>query len=131
VVLVNVFRPSTDMGHVRAPRRAAIEFVRSERRLFLEEKARQLPGLDVETRVEVLAHGEDVEERISNVAADVGAAMVVVVSKRATSTSGVVIGSFAQGIVSRSPCPVLIVAPRDNRPRADEQQDSPLAATSP
>jgi nucleotide-binding universal stress UspA family protein len=131
VVLVNVFRPSTDMGHVHAPRRAALEFVRSERQLFLEDKARQLPGVDVETRVEVLAHGEDVDERIARVAAAVGADIVVVVTKRASSAAGVVIGSFAQGIVSRSPCPVLIVAPRDNAPRHDEQQDSPLdAATS-
>jgi nucleotide-binding universal stress UspA family protein len=131
VVLVNAIRTSTDLGHVHAPRRAAIEYVRSERRLYLDQKARQLAGVEVETRVEVLAHGEEIDERIAAVATEIGADLVMVVSKRVSSTSGVIIGSFAQGIVSRSPCPVLIVAPTAKDARNDEPQQMPLqAATS-
>jgi hypothetical protein len=47
VVLVNVFRPSTDAGHVIAETREAVDYVRDKQRLYLEEKAQFLTGLDV------------------------------------------------------------------------------------
>jgi nucleotide-binding universal stress UspA family protein len=79
--------------------------------LFLEAKARQLPGVDVETRVEVLNHGEELDQRIATVASAIDADMVMVVSSRISGTVGFVLGSFAHAIVSRSPSPVLIVGP--------------------
>jgi nucleotide-binding universal stress UspA family protein len=111
VVLVNVIRPLTDLGHVVAEREAALRYVRDERRLFLQEKERQLTGLDVHARVEVLEHGEEIAQRVAAVAAETGADVVVVVSKRVSSPAGVILGSVAQGIVGLSPCPVLIISP--------------------
>ena len=122
VVLVNVFLPMTDMGHVVAEPRPSVTYVRSERRMYLEEKARQLPGVDVDTRVEVLNHGEELDERIASVAAEIGADMVVVVSKRVSSAASVLLGSFARGIVRRSPCPVLVVAPSADHSGSESQQ---------
>jgi nucleotide-binding universal stress UspA family protein len=119
LVLVNVFRPSTDTGHVVAEAREAVDYVRDERRLYLDDKAQLLTGLDVQTRVETLARGEEVDQRIAAVAGEIGADILVVVSKRLSSTAGILLGSYAQGIVRLSPCPVLIVSPalasvRDN-----------------
>lgn len=112
VVLSNVFRPSTDMGHVVAEsREASVNYVRAERQMYLDEKAQQLAGLDVHTRVEVLTHGEEVDQCIAAVAGEIGADILVLVSKRVSSTAGVILGSFAQGIVRLSPSPVLIVSP--------------------
>jgi nucleotide-binding universal stress UspA family protein len=131
VVLVNVFRPATDMSHVHAPTKAAIEYVRAERRLYLEDKRREMPGLDVEARVEVLAHGEEIDQRIAAVAAEIAADMVVVVSKRVSNAAGLVIGSIAQGIVRRSPCPVLIVSPTAITASEDEELRLPLYVSNP
>jgi nucleotide-binding universal stress UspA family protein len=115
LVLVNVFRPSTDMGHVvTESREARVSYVRAERQMYLDDKAQQLTGLDVQTRVEMLAHGEEVDQRIGAVAGEIGADILVVVSKRVSSTAGLILGSFAQGIVRLSPCPVLIVSPTDS-----------------
>jgi nucleotide-binding universal stress UspA family protein len=111
LVLVNVLRPSTDAGHVVAESREAVDYARDERRLYLEEKAQLLTGLDVQRRVETLAHGEDVEQRIAAVAGEIGADLLVVVSKRLSTTAGILLGSSAQGIMRLSPCPVLIVSP--------------------
>ena len=111
LVMVNVIRPSTDAGHVIAESRAAVDYVRDERRLYLEDKAQLLTGLDVQTRVETLAPGEEVHQRIAAVAGEIGADILVVLSKRLASTAGILLGSSAQGIVRLSPCPVLIVSP--------------------
>ena len=111
VVLLNVIRPITDLGHVVAERPEALEYVQAERRMYLQEKAQRLPGIDVETRVEVLAHGEDIEQRIATVATEIHADVVVAVSKRVPGAASVILGSFTQGILRLSPCPVLIVSP--------------------
>jgi nucleotide-binding universal stress UspA family protein len=111
VVLLNVIRPITDLGHVVAERPEALEYVQAERRMYLQQKAEHLRGIDVETRVEVLAHGEDIEHRIATVAAEIHADVVVAVSKRVPGASSVILGSFTQGILRLSPCPVLIVSP--------------------
>ena len=65
----------------------------------------------MQTRVEELARGEEVDQRIAAVAGEIGADILVVVSNRLSSTAGVILGSFAQGIVRLSPCPVLIISP--------------------
>jgi nucleotide-binding universal stress UspA family protein len=131
VVLVNVFRPATDMSHVQAPTTAAVEYVRTERRLYLEDKSRQLTGIDVETRVEVLSHGEEIDHRIAAVAAEIAADMVVVVSERVSNAAGLVIGSVAQGIVRHSPCPVLIVSPTAITASEVQELRLPLCVSNP
>jgi nucleotide-binding universal stress UspA family protein len=112
VILLNVFWPSVDMGHVTAgTQQKRIEYVQRERQLYLQEKARTLEGLDVATRVEVQSHSEEVDECIARVASEVQADVLVVVSKRVSGGASAVLGSFAQGILRLSPCPVLVVRP--------------------
>jgi nucleotide-binding universal stress UspA family protein len=129
LVLVNAFRPSTDAGHVIAEAREAVDYVRDERRLYLDDKAQLLTGLDVQTRVETLPRGEEVDQRIAAVAGEIGADILVVVSKRLSTTAGILLGSSAQGIVRLSPCPVLIVSPTMARARDDAR--STLSSSEP
>jgi nucleotide-binding universal stress UspA family protein len=126
VVLVNVFRPATDTVHVHAPRANAVEYVRNERRLYLEGLVKELTGVDVDIRVEVLGIREDIDQRIAEVATDIDADMIVVVSKRVSSATGVLLGSTAQDILGRSPCPVLVVSPTVSDLRTGESQAMPL-----
>jgi len=111
VVLVNVVRASTDLGCVAAECDAALEFVTVERRMYLSHLARHLCGIDVETRMEVVLHGEHIEQRIARVAEELAADMVIVVGHDQSSTTDVEECSTAHGIVQSSPCPVLIVSP--------------------
>jgi nucleotide-binding universal stress UspA family protein len=112
VILLNVFWPSVHMGHVTAgTREERIQYVQRERQLYLAEKARALEGLDVTTRVEVQAHSEEVDECIARVASEAQADVLVVVSKHVSGGASAVLGSFAQGILRLSPCPVLVVRP--------------------
>ena len=68
VILLNVFWPPVDMGHVTAgSHEQRIEYVQRERQLYLTDKALALQGLDVTTRVEVQVHGEEVDECIARV----------------------------------------------------------------
>jgi nucleotide-binding universal stress UspA family protein len=112
VVLLNVFRPSVDVGHVVAgTEEERLAYVKTERLMYLDSKAEQLPGVRVTTRVEILPQGEEVEEAIARVAREVQADVLVLVSGRLASPGGVLLGSFAQGALRQSACPVLIVKP--------------------
>ncbi len=112
VILLNVFWPSVHMGHLTAgTQEERIEYVQRERQLYLAEKARMLEGFDVTTRVEVQADGEEVDECIARVASEVHADVLVVVSEHVSGGASAVFGSFAQGILRLSPCPVLVVRP--------------------
>jgi len=120
VILLNVFWPPVDMGHLTAGGTSErIEYVQRERQLYLAEKAGVLEGLDVTTRVEVQAHGEEVDECIARVASEVHADVLVVVSKRVSGGASAVLGSFAQGILRLSPCPVRVVHPDDTGVRPE------------
>lgn len=66
--------------------------------------ARQLGGLRVSVRVEPLPHGEEIHEGTARVASEMRAALVVLASG-----TGLVLGTFAQGVLELSPCPVTIV----------------------
>ena len=121
VILLNVFLPSVHMGHVTAgTHQERIEYVRRERQLYLAEKARALEGVDVATRVEVQSHGEELDECIARVATEVQADVLVVVSKHVSGGVSAVLGSFAQGILRLSPCPVLVVRPDAESQRSPE-----------
>ena len=124
VILLNVFWPPVDMGHVTAgSHEQRIEYVQRERQLYLTDKALALQGLDVTTRVEVQVHGEEVDECIARVAAEVHADVLVIVSKRVSGGLGAVLGSFGQGILRLSPCPVLVVRPgAESRQLASKEQ---------
>jgi nucleotide-binding universal stress UspA family protein len=112
IILLNVFWPAVDTGHVVAQTRAErVEYVRAERQMYLLEQAHALHGVNVTARVEVQPHEEEVDECIARVAQEVGADVLIVVSQRVASATGVVLGSFAQGLLRLSPCPVLVVRP--------------------
>jgi nucleotide-binding universal stress UspA family protein len=106
--------PRIGLGSVATDtvRRAEVPLLpRAERRMFLDTRARALEGLNVSTRVEVQLGNEEVEECIAGVARQINANILVVVSGRTASASSVVLGSFAQGILRLSPCPVVLVKP--------------------
>ena len=110
VVLLNVFIPMVELGRVAAESRVeGLAYLRAERRMYLEDKAEQLRGLRVSTRVEPLAHGEEINEGIARVAAETHASLVVLASAHASSAAAFVLGSVGQGVLARSPCPVMIV----------------------
>jgi nucleotide-binding universal stress UspA family protein len=112
VVLLNVVRPSVDASHVVAgTEEERLAYVKAERQMYLDSKAEQLPGVRITTRVEILPRGEEVEEAIARVAREVQADVLVLVSRRMSSAGGVLLGSFAQGALRLSACPVLIVKP--------------------
>jgi nucleotide-binding universal stress UspA family protein len=127
VILLNVLWPSVDMGHVTAgTQEERIEYVQRERQLYLAEKARMLEGFDVTTRVEVQADGEEVDECIARVVSEVHADVLVVVSKHVSGGASAVFGSFAQGILRLSSCPVLVVRPGSESRRLPELEAAEL-----
>jgi nucleotide-binding universal stress UspA family protein len=118
VVLLNVFMPIVELGRVATEsREEGLAFLRAERRMYLEDKAEQLRGLRVSTRVEALPHGEEIDEGIARVAAETHASVVILASAHASSAAALVVGSVGQGVLARSPCPVMIVRCPATKPR--------------
>jgi nucleotide-binding universal stress UspA family protein len=110
VILLNVFMPIVELGRVETDsREEGLAFLTDERRMYLERKAEQLRGLRVSTRVEALEHGEDVDQGIARLALETEATMVIMTTRRLSTMTGVLLGSVAQGVLERSPCPVVIV----------------------
>ncbi|MFA7250188.1 MAG: universal stress protein [Dehalococcoidia bacterium] len=112
VVLVHALNPLLDAAEVVAPSTMAAMRVVSAQSLAAMDEAAAAAGLDV-TRVtcEVaqLRHGEDDAEAIERVAAEQGATMIVISSRRAASVVGMVLGSVTQHVLRHAPCPVLVV----------------------
>lgn len=71
---------------------------------------RQLAGVDVTVRVEE----GDVVERITTVAADTGASLLVVGTHGRTAASRLVLGDITDDVLKAAPCPVVVVP----RPRS-------------
>jgi nucleotide-binding universal stress UspA family protein len=118
VVLLNVFMPIAELGRVATESREdGLAFLRAERRMYLEDKAEQLSGLRVSTRVEVLSHGEEIDEGIARVAAETHASVVILASAHVSSAAALVLGRVGQGVLTRSPCPVMVVRCPATRPR--------------
>ena len=117
VLLLSVFSPWVDTAFASAPTpEAQREEVRSQRQAYLEERARAFEGISVEVLVEserwpAGRGSEDIAEAIARVAREQGVDIVVVASKRAGGLRGLLLGSTAQELLSRSPCPVLVVRP--------------------
>jgi nucleotide-binding universal stress UspA family protein len=110
VVLLNVFLPIVELGGVGTDSRdEGITYLMAERRMYLERKAEQLCGVNVSIRVEALRHGEDVDEGIVRVAGECKATMLMLATSHLATTTGVVLGSVARGVLARATCPVTIV----------------------
>jgi nucleotide-binding universal stress UspA family protein len=117
VVLLNVFIPIVELGLVATESRdEGLAYLCAERRMYLEDKAEQLSGLRVSTRVDALPHGEEIDEGIARVAAETNASVVVLASAHASSVAALVLGSVGQGVLARSPCPVMIVRCPSTKP---------------
>jgi nucleotide-binding universal stress UspA family protein len=126
LILLNVFSPFVDTGRVtgatQEDRRAELI---AQRAAYVEGVARTLGDVPAEAIIEPRQKTEDVDECIARVAAERGADMVVVTSKQASGLAGLVLGSTAQGLLRMSPCPVLIVRPRDH-----EEENATLGTVS-
>jgi nucleotide-binding universal stress UspA family protein len=72
-----------------------------------------LEGLDATAtvRIETVSRGEDVAERLARIAAEEGATLLAIASRRAVGWRGNLMGSIAQEVLRLSPCPVVIVRP--------------------
>jgi nucleotide-binding universal stress UspA family protein len=124
VILLNVYLPIVELGRVvTESREEGLAYLTTERRMFLERKAEELRGLRVTVRVEALPHGEELDGAIARVADECKATMVVLATGRLSSTAGVLLGSVAQGVLARSPCPVTIV-------RYEPRRAAPAGASS-
>lgn len=85
----------------------------SGKRKVFYDAARAAPGPDVGFRFELLAG--DAADRVRDYAAEEGADLVVTASHGRSGASRVALGSVAEGLIRRAPCPVLTVS----SPRAD------------
>jgi len=72
-----------------------------------------LAGLETSAtvRIESVARGEDTAERLARVAAEEGATLLAIASRRAVGWRGNLMGSIAQEVLRLSTCPVVIVRP--------------------
>jgi nucleotide-binding universal stress UspA family protein len=66
---------------------------------------------DATVRIETVARGEDVAEHLARVAAEEGATLLAIASRRAVGLRGNLMGSVAQEVLRLSPCPVVVVRP--------------------
>jgi nucleotide-binding universal stress UspA family protein len=119
VVLVHALSPWLDPPEATAPfLDDRLAQVRGWREAYLQEQATALAGVPVQVRVawyQWPAGGpsEDAAGCLARVAGECGADLLLVASKRASGLGGLLLGSTAQALLRRSPCPVLVVRPPD------------------
>ncbi|MDQ3095431.1 MAG: universal stress protein, partial [Actinomycetota bacterium] len=75
----------------------------------LEEVRDQLKEAGVEHEIRQLVRGLDPAEDLMNVAAEVGADVIVIGLRRRSPVGKLILGSNAQRILLDAPCPVLAV----------------------
>jgi nucleotide-binding universal stress UspA family protein len=112
LILLNVFSPLIEMAHAApGPREQQERQVESERRAYLQERAGSVVGVAVRIAVGKRQGTEEVHDCIARLAREHQADILVVSSKRITSLAGVILGSTAQMLLRKSPCPVMVVRP--------------------
>jgi nucleotide-binding universal stress UspA family protein len=90
---------------------ARIRQLADQLRMYVSEKAASMGGIDG-LRVGVhVRHGDPVPE-IVQLAAELGAAVVVVGSPRRRHLKSVVLGSIAERLLAHAPCPVVVAGPK-------------------
>lgn len=112
LLLLNVVNPLVERP--AAPTATATEAVArllEERRAYLERQATSLENVSVSAQLEQLQRGEGVDQAIGRVAHERQCDVVLIASKRAGRLRGLILGSVGQGLLTHSPCPVLIVRP--------------------
>ena len=75
-------------------------------------------GIDARLEIRTTAH-EEVATFLAEVAAELGADLIVIAGRGRSSLSGALLGSVTQGLLHVAPCPVLVV-PMDTD--ADERR---------
>ena len=99
-----------------------------ELKQVIAERTHELEALlaasDIATTllVETLPYGGKVDHYICLRAGDLEVDAVVVTSRRATGVMAGLLGSVAQGVLSDSPVPVLVVRPSDDDGAANEDE---------
>ena len=110
VTLLHVATPRSQGGRVAAVGlRDALRDIVAERQRALAGYTVVFGDLPVAVVVETLRFGVDVPRCITRVAADRGADILVVGSRRLATLSGLLRGSVAEGLLAQSPCPLLLV----------------------
>ena len=111
LVVCWVLNPLVDAAGVVAPTTAAAMSEVEARASATVDEA--LSGVDATAtvRLETVTRGEDVAERLARIAAEEGAALLAIASRRAVGMRGALMGSVAQETLRLSPCPVLVVRP--------------------
>jgi nucleotide-binding universal stress UspA family protein len=113
LVICCVLNPLVDAAHIVAPTTAeAMDQLEVKVGVAIDEA---LESLDVTAtvRIESVARGEDIAERIARIAAEERATLVAIASQRAVGLRGKLMGSVAQEVLRLSPSPVLVVRPAD------------------
>ena len=114
LVVCWVLNPLIDAADIVAPTTAeAMVQVEARANAAIDEA---LDGLETTAtvRVESVARGEDVAEHLVRIAAEEGATLLAIASRRAVGLRGNLMGSIAQEVLRISPCPVVIVRPDHN-----------------
>jgi nucleotide-binding universal stress UspA family protein len=112
ITLLHVARPEPDfVGYEAGPQsvrdQVATEF-RAQRRT-LQDLADRLRAAEVET-TPVVVQGS-IAETIVEQATRIGAALIVVGSHGRSAVMDLLVGSVSEGVIRRSPIPVLVVPP--------------------
>ena len=112
LIVCRVLNPLVDAANVVAATTAeAMEQVEAR---VSDEIDEALDGFDATAtvRIESVGRGEDVAEHLVRVAAEEGATLLAISSRRASGLRGALMGSVAQEVLRLSPCPVVIVRPK-------------------
>lgn len=124
VTIVHVVNPLEQPWQDRERHLAdAVAVVAARRRDEIAALLREL-GLEAAVVVEPLRSGEESAPALARIAEGLGADVLVVVSKRASGLRGMLLGSVAQGLLTLSPCPVLVVRAPLHPPPGDEGREA-------
>jgi len=113
LVVCWVLNPRVDAADVVAPTTAeAMTQVEERADATIDDALTDLEA-SATVRIETVARGEDVAEHLARIAAEEGATLLAIASRRAVGWRGNLMGSIAQEVLRLSPCPVVIVRPAE------------------
>jgi nucleotide-binding universal stress UspA family protein len=101
------------MPLVTTPRDTRAELESHLDRCILDFATRRDPALPIPERVVAHLRFDSPAEQIADVARDLEAHLVIVGTHGKRGLSRMLLGSVAEGVVRLSPCPVLVVRPRE------------------
>ena len=112
VLLLRVLNPHSDAADIVAPTTAAAMQILVDREEgALAARIARLDGLAAIGRVEVLDRQEDAGAGIARVAAEWGADLITIGSRRVAGLSGLLLGSVTSRVLHLTDTPVIVVKP--------------------